>query len=405
MKTDSAVSPYESGAEAARPPRLASIDAYRGLVMFLMLAEVLELMTLKKSYPDSRLADWVNFHTTHVAWVGCSLHDMIQPSFSFLVGVSLPFSLAARQQRGSSFGTMALHALWRSLVLIALGIALRSIGKSSINYFFCDTLTQIGLGYFALFLLGNAARWVQALSIVVILGCYWAWFALTPVVPPDFDLASVGVPADWPHQLSGFAAHWNKNANPAFAFDQWFMNLFPREEPFKYDSGGYLTLNFIPTLATMLLGTLAGGVLQRDGSMMRKSLLLFLPGLLMLAVGWSAGYFGICPVVKRIWTPAWVLYSGGICFLTLGGLYLLCDVAARRAWAWPLMVIGANSILAYVMSWTLEKVLKRGLENYADWAFRWAGETWEPVLIGATVLLAMWLILWWLFRQRLFVRI
>ncbi|MEZ6077311.1 MAG: hypothetical protein R3C56_17075 [Pirellulaceae bacterium] len=80
-----------------RPMRQASIDIYRGLVMFLMMAEVLELMHLADAYPDSSWAKWLRFHTTHVQWVGLSLHDMIQPSFSFLVGVSLPFSILARK--------------------------------------------------------------------------------------------------------------------------------------------------------------------------------------------------------------------------------------------------------------------------------------------------------------------
>ena len=75
--------------------------------------------------------------------------------------------------------------------------------------------------------------------------------------PADFDLTWVGVPKDWPHLLTGFAAHWNKNTNFAAWFDQWFLNLFPREKPFVFNGGGYLTLSFIPTLGTMILGLLA----------------------------------------------------------------------------------------------------------------------------------------------------
>ena len=66
------------------------------------------------------------------------------------------------------------------------------------------------------------------------------------------------MPADWPHHLGGFAAHWNKNSNLAWAFDVWFLNLFPREQPFVFNGGGYATLSFIPTLGTMILGLLAG---------------------------------------------------------------------------------------------------------------------------------------------------
>ncbi len=68
----------------------------------------------------------------------------------------------------------------------------------------------------------------------------------------------------WPHLMTGFAAHWNKNSNLAWAFDTWFLNLFPREKPFMYNGGGYATLSFIPTLGTMILGLIAGGVLRSE---------------------------------------------------------------------------------------------------------------------------------------------
>src|SRR4051794_12093048 len=76
--------------------RVASVDAYRGPVMFLMMAEVLRLGAMKKAFPDSDFWGFLAHHQDHVAWRGCSLHDLIQPSFSFLVGVALPFSLASR---------------------------------------------------------------------------------------------------------------------------------------------------------------------------------------------------------------------------------------------------------------------------------------------------------------------
>src|SRR5438552_3291128 len=82
--------------------RVASVDAYRGLVMFLMMAEVLRLAAVHKAFPDSAFWGLLAHHQEHVAWRGCSLHDLIQPSFSFLVGVALPFSLASRAARGQS---------------------------------------------------------------------------------------------------------------------------------------------------------------------------------------------------------------------------------------------------------------------------------------------------------------
>ena len=83
-----------------------------------------------------------------------------------------------------------------------------------------------------------------------------------PLPPSDFDYAKVGVPPDWPYHYTGLAAHWNKNSNLAWAFDTWFLNLFPRAKPFLFNGGGYATLSFIPTLGTMILGLIAGGWLK-----------------------------------------------------------------------------------------------------------------------------------------------
>src|SRR5947209_15852215 len=127
------------------PPRLASIDAYRGFVMFLMMAEVLHLGQVARRLPGSAFWSFLAHHQTHVEWVGCSLHDLIQPSFSFLVGVALPFSIASRMARGQSWPRMTAHAISRAVVLVLLGVFLRSGGRSQTNYTFEDTLSQIGL--------------------------------------------------------------------------------------------------------------------------------------------------------------------------------------------------------------------------------------------------------------------
>lgn len=415
MKSDQGIHLSNSGdggkqdSPGAKMQRVASIDAYRGIVMFLMLAEVLELHTLSHAFPASAFASWISFHTTHVQWVGCSLHDLIQPSFSFLVGVSLPFSLAVRRARGNSFSSMAMHAAWRSVLLIALGVFLRSLGKDQTNFFFVDTLTQIGLGYFALFLVAGCSRIFQWASVAFVLLGYWLLFALWPLPDSSFQWASVGVAGDWPHRLSGFASHWNKNMNPAWAFDTWFMNLFPQNPTYEFNGGGYCTLNFIPTLATMLLGTLAGGLLKggaSNHSQKQKGILLLVIGVTMFAVGWGLGAMGLCPVVKRIWTPSWVLYSGGLCYVALAALHWVCDIQNRNTWAWPLLVIGSNSIAAYVMSWTMETPIKSFLQRHLGTSiFEVFGEAWQPVFLGTAVLVSMWLILLWLYRRRVFIRI
>src|SRR4029079_13014464 len=149
-------------------PRLGSIDAYRGLVMFLMMAEVLRLAGGSAKGPDSWLLKFLAHHQSHVPWAGCSLHDLIQPSFSFLVGVSLPFSIASRLAKGQSRFGMLLHALFRAVILVLLGVFLRSMGRQQTNWTFEDTLSQIGFGYVPLFLLGfTRQRWQWAALVTI----------------------------------------------------------------------------------------------------------------------------------------------------------------------------------------------------------------------------------------------
>ena len=150
--------------------RLGSIDAYRGLAMLLMVGEATHLCRVAKHYSDSPVWQALCFHQSHVPWVGCSVHDMIQPSFSFLVGVALPFSIASRMRRGQSMKWLSFHAFYRALVLIILGIFLRSMGQSQTHFTFEDTLTQIGLGYGFLFLLGQRPirdQWIALLILLV----------------------------------------------------------------------------------------------------------------------------------------------------------------------------------------------------------------------------------------------
>jgi predicted acyltransferase len=388
------------------PRRLASVDAYRGFVMFLMLAEVLQLRKVAKALPDSPIWAFLGHHQEHVEWVGCSLHDLIQPSFSFLVGVALPFSLAGRMAREQSPLGMTVHALWRALVLVFLGIFLRSMGHAQTNFTFEDTLTQIGLGYPFLFLLGMRPRREQWIALGVILVGTWAAFALYRAPGTGFEYQAVGVPADWPHLATGFAAHWNKNGNLAWAFDTWFLNLLPRPEPFHYNGGGYATLSFIPTLGTMLLGLLAGGVLRDERPAPKKLVWLILAGAIALAAGYGLGWAGICPVIKRIWTPSWVLFSGGWCFLILAGGYAILDALGLRAWAFPLIVIGMNSIAAYCMSWLFKGFISESLKTHLGTdVFKVAGTPYETLLHGAAVLLVIWLILLWMYRRKIFLRI
>ena len=376
--------------------------------MFLMLAEVLRLREVAGAIPGSGIWAFLAHHQTHVEWVGCSLHDLIQPSFSFLVGVSLPFSIAARRRKGSSTARMFGHAAWRAVLLILLGVFLRSIHAEQTYWTFEDTLTQIGLGYFFLFALGFRTIREQWICLAVILIGYWAAFALYPLPGAGFDYAAVGVSADWLREYghSGFAAHWQKNSNLAWAFDTWWLNLWPRAEPFTYHGGGYATLSFIPTLGTMILGLAAGNWLIADRPAPETLKRLLVAGGIGLAAGWLLDAAGLCPNVKRIWTPSWTLFSGGWCFLLMAGFYWLIDVRGWRRWAFWLVVVGTNSIAAYMIAHLFDAFIFANLTiHLGPEFFAMFGEAFKPLFHGAAVLLSYWLILFWMYRNKVYIKI
>jgi heparan-alpha-glucosaminide N-acetyltransferase len=385
--------------------RNVAVDAYRGFVMVLMMAEVLRLADVAHAYPGNWFWGFLGYNQTHVEWSGCSLHDMIQPSFSFLVGVALPYSIASRLRKGATFGPLFAHALWRAFLLAALGIFLRSIDHTQTYFTFEDTLTQIGLGYPFLFLLGfRPPRW-QWTAFGLILFGYWLAWALYPAPGAHFDYAAVGVPANWAHNFSGFAAHWNKNSNLGNAVDQWFLNLFPREHPFVANEGGYLTLSFIPTLATMILGLVAGRW-YRTYSPQIPLKRFVTAGLIGMAAGLLLHFTGVCPIVKRIWTPSWTLFSGGICFLFLAGFSWVIDVKGYRKWAFPLVVVGMNSIAAYLIAHLFEDFITSSFRiHLGPRPFAMLGPGLSPLLLGAAILFTYWLMLWWMYRRKLFLKI
>jgi predicted acyltransferase len=388
------------------PVRLGSIDAYRGFVMFLLIAEQFKIFSVAKALPESGVWRFLASQQQHVEWTGAVLHDMIQPSFSFLVGVALPFSIANRRARGQSAEAVTGHAFVRALILVLLGIFLRSTGRTQTNFTFEDTLTQIGLGYGFLYLLALRPVRVQWIALGVILVGYWLAFAQWPLPDANFDWAHAGVTPDFAGNTAGLAAHWNKNTNVAWAFDRWFLNLFPREKPFLFNQGGYATLSFIPTLGTMILGLLGGEVLRSPRSGTAKMGWLLIAAVLGITLGWLLGVTGICPVVKRIWTPSWVLFSGGWCFLGLALFYRIIDLNGHRRWAFPLVIIGMNSIAAYVMDHLFPPFLRDtwrthlGANTFKGW-----GPAYEQFLLGTCVVATIWLILYAMWRKKIFLRI
>lgn len=396
-----------SPATAKQPAlaRLVSLDAYRGFTMILMASSGLGLATVAKAFPESSTWKFLAYQTDHAAWTGCALWDLIQPSFMFMVGVALPYSIAARRAKGDGFNLLLLHTLWRSLLLVLLAVFLSSAYDKRTSWVFTNVLAQIGLGYPFLFAIAwLRPRWQFTIAVGILVAT-WAAFALYPLPPADFNYTSVGLPKDW-SLLDGLAAHWNKNTNAAHHFDVWFLNLFPRETPFTFNRGGYATLNFVPALATMIFGLLAGELLRSERTQNEKVKWLVGAGVAGLAIGWTLDALGICPSVKRIWTPSWAIFSSGWTFLALAAFYFVIDVKGWKAWAFPCVVVGMNSIAMYVMAQLCKPFVSGSVKIHGGATiFESFGKTYAPILEFSIFLLVIWLVCFWMYRRKIFLKI
>jgi predicted acyltransferase len=197
------------------------------------------------------------------------------------------------------------------------------------------------------------------------------------------------------------------NTNAAWAFDRWFLNLFPREKRFTHNYGGYQTLSFIPTLGTMILGLFAGHAIKSSSTPNKKNIRFFVTtGLALVALGLLFHFIGINPIVKRIWTPAWTLFSGGLCFLFLAFFYGVIDVANIKKWSFVLMIIGVNSIAAYCIADGFSPFIANSLYIHIGRNFDQAfGEAYATLVKGGLVLLFEWLILYWMYKRKIFIKI
>ena len=158
----------------------------------------------------------------------------------------------------------------------------------------------------------------------------------------------------------------------------------------------------------MILGLIAGGWLKDGGSGWSKAGRLVVAGATCLAAGYVADYLGVCPSVKRIWTPAWTLFSGGWRFLLLAGFYTVIDVMEYRTWSFPLRVIGMNSIAAYCIAdghVIKEFIIGAFKTHFGSGLLTAWGEAFQPFALGVVLLTVYWLILFWMYRRGIFLRI
>jgi predicted acyltransferase len=399
--------PQESPAAPASG-RLLSLDAYRGFIMVCLswngfgLGKFSDIKLQANS--DSGWWKFVHSQFEHGPWTGWGFWDLIMPAFIFMVGMAMPFSHDRRVRDGNTRWQILSHTLLRSGVLILLGIFLTSHTKPKDAWTLTNTLSQIGLCYpIAALCLGRSLL-IQCGAALASLVLTWLVFVLYGGLPE----LGPGITPEWAmaHQ-AGLSQVWWKCSNAAHAFDVWLLNLLPQNSPFVANEGGYQTLNFLPSLATMIAGIICGDwVRSKETDAMAKLRGMCICGVALLLAGELIGHSGICPIIKRIWTPSFSLVCTGMCILMLAVFYYLVELRSWKRWTFPLLVAGANSIALYLMSQLLKPWVTSLWQRYLGKdVFLFAGQTCEPVVRHCTLGLTFWLAVYWMYRNRFFVRI
>ena len=361
--------------------RLLSIDALRGFDMFWIIGGD-ELVHALAEWAPSDLMKRIDEQMDHVEWEGFHFYDLIFPLFLFLVGVVLPFSMAAHRAKGESTGWLYWRILRRTALLIFLGLVYNHFLQFDFEHQrYAGVLQRIAIcyGIAALIVVHVRPRGQFIIMITILLG-YWALMAWVPAP-------------------GGTAGDFSKEGNLSGWIDRHFLPGEIKKEYYEYgDNEGFLST--IPAVATALLGALAGQWLRANRSGWLKTLILAIAGGISLLLGYAWGSW--FPVIKIRWTSSYVLVVGGWSLLLLAIFYFIIDVIGFRWWAYFFVVIGANAIVIYVAPVFIDF-------HYASQAIlggilRHANEL-GSVIVVLGVLALKWLLLFYLYRRRLFLRV
>lgn len=367
----------------APAPRLRSLDALRGFDMLWIIGLSELFIQLAGVTKISWLETWA-VQMDHVAWEGIHVHDLIFPLFMFASGISIPYALKPKLEAGAPRGSLLRSVLRRVIILILLGIiyngGLRFAGFSDQR--FASVLGQIGIAYGVaatvfLFTRSWKSRTAWCLGIMV------AVAVLQLLVP---------VPG---HGAGIFTPEASINA----WFDQRFLPGRPHEWA-PYDPEGILSV--ISACALTLGGVLLGDYIRswEKPSLSAASRLLIV-GTAVLFLGWICWHLGY-PPIKKIWTTTFNLLAGGICTWLFVVFHLAVDFRPHSNWSFFLQVIGLNSITIYMA----EKIVPFHLisEFFLGGVAVRAGN-WSQVILTLGVLIIEWLVLYYLWRKKTFLRV
>ncbi|MGO8789153.1 MAG: acyltransferase family protein [Terriglobia bacterium] len=360
--------------------RVASVDALRGFDMFWIAGGENIFRAIYKVWPNAT-TQALNTQFEHVAWAGFRFYDLIFALFVFMMGVVLPFSLTRRMEAGANRGQLYRHTFQRFVLLFLFGLVYNGLLDFNLHQLrIPGVLQRIAICYLvaALVMMNTGIRGQAIVAGSILIG-YWLIMKLVPV--PGIG-AGVLTPEG---NLSGY-------------LDRLII-------PFKMccytfgDNEGILST--LPAISTCLLGVLAGHWL-RSGKYTpnRKVLGLAAAGLASLFVAWVWSFN--FPIIKNIWSSTFVLWAGGWSMLLLALFYWIIDVRGCQRWSFYFKVIGMNSITIYLADrffdfGSITKIFLHGLMP----AF---GQI-APLVWTCTVIFTAWLFLYFLYRQKIFLRV
>jgi predicted acyltransferase len=318
--------PVES--QAVRAPRMVSLDAFRGITIAAMLL-VNHPGNSEQTYSPLR----------HAEWNGWTPTDLIFPFFLFIVGVSLRLWLPKQLERGLSQRQILTRVMKRALVLFALGLVLTSFPwwhRHIHSVRILGVLQRIALTYLAA---APLVLWLRARAQVILVAAlllgYWALMSWVPV-------PGVG------------PGVWQPGLDLGAYVDRMLLGV-KHLRPGTWDPAGLFST--IPALATVLLGALAGQWLCSGTNATRKLVGMLLMGAAGIVLGVLWGQ--VFPINKNLWTSSYAVFTGGMAFVLLAGLYWLVDVKGFRRWTHPFVLLGVNAILVYVLSELTDMMLNR----------------------------------------------
>ena len=365
----------------ASTQRLASIDALRGFDM-LMISGAGSLLVQLGGKTNQPWVDAVAAQFEHPAWNGFTFYDFIFPLFLFMAGVSLSFSLNSTRHQELPKTVLYTKACKRMLILIGLGILFKNAPLPIFEpgqIRFVSVLGRIGFaGFITTILYLNFRPRGRMAWIAGILLAYYAALYLIPV--PGFgagDLSFEGNLVGW----------FDRHVLPGRLLQK------------TYDELGLLTQ--LPALCLTMLGAFAGDILRGSGSGGQKLRTLVVLGVGGIVLGqlWGMHF----PINKHLWTSSFILLTGGMAFLALALFYGVIDVWGIRKWAFVFQVIGMNSLTIYLLNGFVD--FKYTSERLFGGIYGQAPETWHVVWQGVGALVLVWLFLYFLYRNKLFLKV